>query len=312
MYVAAREGVALALLDDRGVLAVTGPDRQKFLHDVLSNDVSGRAAGQGSLAALMDVKGHVLALMRVLVTQDAVLLEMPKDRLARVESVLNHYKVAAPVRFAVRPTTVIGVVGPKAADAIAASGGSVPGPGAESNVAGRIAGQDVLVARASDLPARGFVVHVAEGGAAAVADALKASGAVILDKATLDVLRIEDGRPWYGPDVTEENLLHETGLVGDYHSPTKGCYVGQEVVARLEARGANVNKRLRGLRLGAAAAAGAPVLFDGREVGRITTAAASPRLGPIALAYVQRGQSESGTAVLVGGAPATVVPFPMD
>ena len=103
MYVAAREGAALALLDDRGVLAVTGPDRQKFLHNVLSNDVSGRAAGQGSLAALMDVKGHVLALMRVLVTQDAVLLEMPKDRLARVESVLNHYKVAAPVRFAVRP-----------------------------------------------------------------------------------------------------------------------------------------------------------------------------------------------------------------
>jgi folate-binding protein YgfZ len=311
-YAAAREGSAVALLGERGVLAVTGPDRQKFLHNVLSNDVSGRIPGRGALAALMDVKGHVLALMRVLVTQDAVLLEMPKDRLAPVESILNHYKVAAPVRFAVRPTAVIGIVGPKAADAIASAGGTVPETQAEAHVAARIANHEVLVARASDLPARGFVLHVAPDGAGAVVDALKAAGAAPLDAATLDILRIEDGRPWYGPDVTEENLLHETGLVGDYHSPTKGCYVGQEVVARLEARGANVNKRLRGLRLGAAADAGAPILSDGREVGRVTTAAASPRLGPIALGYVQRSQSEPGTAVLVGGAPATVVSLPMD
>jgi folate-binding protein YgfZ len=311
-YVAAREGAALARLDERGVLAATGPDRQKFLHNVLSNDVSGRVPGQGSLAALMDVKGHLVALMRVLVAKDAVLLEMPADRLSRVESVFNHYKVAAPVRFTVRPTTVIGVVGPKAADAIASAGGAVPEAQAESHVTGRIAGHEVLVARASDLPARGLVVHVAPEGAAAVVDALKAVGVAILDATTLDALRIEDGRPWYGPDVTEENLLHETGLVGEYHSPTKGCYVGQEVVARLEARGANVNKRLRGLRLGTAATAGAPVLSDGREVGRVTTAATSPRLGPIALAYVGRGHSEPGTVVEVGGAPATVVPLPMD
>jgi glycine cleavage system aminomethyltransferase T len=88
--------------------------------------------------------------------------------------------------------------------------------------------------------------------------------------------------------------------------------VGQEVIARLEARGGNVNKRLRGLSLGAPAEPGAPVRFDGKDIGRVTTTAVSPRLGPIALGYVHRNQSEPGTVVEVGGAPATVVaiPFP--
>lgn len=311
MREAAREGSALAFLDERGVLAATGPDRQKFLHKVLSNEVAGRSPGQGSLAALLNVKGHVLALMRVLVTKDAVLLEMPADRLDRVEQVLTHYKVAAPVRFAVRPTAVIGIVGPRAVDVIAAGGGPVPEASAEAHAAGRIGDRDVLVARATDLPAEGLVVHVSPEGAPAVMAALRHAGALLLDRAGLDVLRVEDGCPWYGPDVNEENLLHETGLVALYHSPAKGCYVGQEVMARLEARGGNVSKRLRGLRLGAPAAAGAIVVAEGRDAGRVTTAALSERLGPIALAYVHRGHDEPGTAVVVDGAPATVVALPM-
>jgi folate-binding protein YgfZ len=123
----------------------------------------------------------------------------------------------------------------------------------------------------------------------------------------LDVLRVEMLRPWYGSDVSEENLLHETGLVAECHSPAKGCYIGQEVVARLEARGGNVNKALRGLRLSAPASAGSAVTLEGREIGRVTTAAVSPRLGPIALAYVHRAHIAPGAGVEVGGAPATVV-----
>jgi tRNA-modifying protein YgfZ len=309
--VAGREGSALALLGERGVLAATGPDRQKFLHKVLSNEVAGLAPGGGSLAALMNVKGHVLALMRVLVTKDAVLLEMPADRLGPVEEILTYYRVAAPVRFAVRPTAVIGVLGEAAADAIGAAGGPVPEAASESHAAGRIGDRDVLVVRASDLPASGLVVHVSPEGAPAVTNALRAAGAELLDRAGLDALRVEDGRPWYGPDVTEENLLHETGLVAQYHSASKGCYVGQEVIARLEARGGNVNKRLKGLRLGTPAGAGASVLADGKDVGRVTTAAQSERFGPVALAYVHRGHDEAGTVVEVAGAPATVVGLPM-
>jgi folate-binding protein YgfZ len=111
--------------------------------------------------------------------------------------------------------------------------------------------------------------------------------------------------------VGEDNLLHETGLVGEYHSPSKGCYVGQEVIARLEARGANVNKVLRGLRLEAPVARGAAVLADGKDVGVVTTAAVSPRLGAIAMAFVHRSRAEAGTAVEVAGTPATVAALPL-
>jgi len=138
----------------------------------------------------------------------------------------------------------------------------------------------------------------------AVRAALGELGASAIGPDTLDALRVEDGVPWYGPDVTEASLLHETGLVARYHSPTKGCYVGQENIARLEARGGRVNKSLRGLRLTAPAAAGDAILFEGAEVGRVTTAAVSPRLGPIAMGYVHRSRADAGTRVEVGGAPA--------
>jgi folate-binding protein YgfZ len=123
----------------------------------------------------------------------------------------------------------------------------------------------------------------------------------------LDARRVEDLLPWYGWDITEDHLLHETGLLAELHSPTKGCYVGQEVVARLEARGANVNKALRRLRLSAPSEPGETVQGDGSDVGRVATVAISPRFGPLALAWIHRGHLAPGAPLEVGGHPATVV-----
>ncbi|HXB57468.1 MAG TPA: glycine cleavage T C-terminal barrel domain-containing protein [Vicinamibacteria bacterium] len=309
-YRAAREAAAWVDLAERGVLEVTGPQRQKFLQGMLSNDVLGRAPGTGCLAALLTVKGHIQALMRVLVTPEAVLLEMPQDRLSLVERTLEHYRVAAPVRFRARPTAVLGLLGPRAREALRDAGIEVPDLPPESHVSGQLGGLGVLVARASDLPS-GFVVHVAPDGAALVREAL-AHRAHRLEREALDALRVEGGCAWYGPDVTEENLLHEAGLVDSHHSFTKGCYIGQEVIARLDARGGNVNKKLRGLRLSAAVRAGTPILAAGKDVGRVTTAAVSPRFGPIALAYLHRDQATPGTTLDAAGATATVVALPME
>jgi len=311
-YAAARDSAALADLSDRGVLQASGPQRQKFLQAILSNDVLSREPGQGCRAALMTMKGHLLAFMRVLVQKDVVLMEMPADRLKAVEEALVFYRVAAPVRFAARPTTVLALMGPEARDILARAGCEVPELAPEAHVSGTVVGQPVLVARAGDLPAGGYVLHTTPEGAAPVSAALQAAGAVPIGRATVDVLRIEDGRPWFGPDVTEENLLHETGLVPELHSPTKGCYVGQEVIARLEARGGNVNKMMRGLRLSAPADAGSTVTSEGKDVGRITTAGISPRLGPIAMGYVHRSRFEPGTHVEVGRAAAAVVRLPFE
>lgn len=311
-YRAAREGSAVFDLAGRGILAVTGPQRIKFLHNIVSNDLQSRGPGQGTLAAVMDVKGRLLVLMRALVTEDAVLLEMPADRLDVIEPLLVHYKVAAPVRFARRPVAVVGLFGPAAAETLARAGAAVPVDAArESHVAAVIGGAPVRIVRASDFPARGWAIHTSPEQAAEVREALIAAGAVAMGEDTLDVLRVEDGRPWYGRDVTEDNLLHETGLVAEYHSPTKGCYVGQEVIARLEARGANVNKVLRGLRLAAPVESGAAVHAGGKDVGVVTTSGVSPRLGPIAMAFVHRSRAEAGTVVEVAGAPATVTILPI-
>jgi len=311
-YKAAREGSAVADISGRGILAVTGPQRLKFLHNIVSNDLQSRGPGQGTLAAVMDVKGRLLVLLRALVTEDAVLLEMPADRLDVIEPLLVHYKVAAPVRFARREVAVLGLFGPGAAETLARAGATVPTDAArESHFTAVIAGAPVRIIRASDLPAGGWAVQAAPEDTAAVREGLMASGAVAITEATLDVLRVEDGRPWYGREVTEENLLHETGLVAEYHSPSKGCYVGQEVIARLEARGANVNKMLRGLRLAAPAARGAVVRAEGKDVGVVTTAGVSPRLGPIAMAFVHRSRHEVGSTVEVDGQSAVVAALPL-
>ena len=309
-YREAQESAALFPLSDRGVLAAAGPDRQKFLQAMLSNEVIALAASQGNAAALMDVKGHVQALMRVLVLKDAVHLEMTRDRMAAVEATLNHYKVAAPVRFAAKPLAVLALVGPRAGAVLAAAGAETPVDGREAHLETTVAGVFVRLVRAADLPRGGFVLHVADEEATGVCDALLAAGATPLAPEALDALRVEAGRPWYGRDVTEANLLHETGLVAEVCSFSKGCYLGQEVVARLDARGGNVNKRLRGLRLSAPAVPGALLESEGKEVGRVTTAALSPRLGPIALAYVHRAHADAGALVGIGGAPATVHDLP--
>jgi folate-binding protein YgfZ len=305
-YEAALDGVALVDLAERGVLEASGPKRQSFLQGMLSNDVASLAAGRGCRAALLTVKGHVLALVRVLAQADVLWLEAGAAELVDVQRVLEHHRVGAPVRFRPRPVSVLAVLGLRAGDVLRAAGVEPPlEPEAHRGVT--LAGHDAVVARAGDLPGGGFVLHAPPEGAVACWDALRAAGARPAGRTALDARRVEDRRPWYGDDVSEDNLLHETGLVPELHSPTKGCYLGQETVARLEARGGNVNKALRQIRLSAPADPGETVVQGGQEVGRVTTAAASPRFGPIALAYVHRSAFAPGTGLEVGRAAATVV-----
>ncbi len=305
-YAAGREAAALVTLA-RGTLDVTGPKRQDFLHSMLSNEVKGLRPGEGRLAASMTAKGSLQALLRVLVDTNLVVLESGQDRLEPVLRTLEFHKVGAPVRFATRETAVLAMIGPRAGDVLVAAGAAPLPEEKEAHREARVGGTAVRLVRASDLPDGGFVLHAATEAAASVSDALVAAGAVQIGGEALDALRIEALCPWYGTDVTQNNLLHETGLLELYHSSTKGCYLGQEVIARLEGRGGHVNKALRGLRLGAPAAPGAAVMAAGKEIGWLTTSAVSPRLGPIALGYVHRSHFGAGTSVEVNGAPAHVV-----
>ncbi len=305
-YAALRGGAGLIDLSTRGVLEATGPVRLKFLQGMLTNDLAGRSPGQGCRAALLSARGAVRALVRALVDEDVVLLETDFDRVLPLQQGLEFHRVAAPVRFAPRAVAVLAVAGSEAEAALRRTGVQPPAE-AESHVAATVGGQPARVARAGDVPGGGFVLHASPEGARAVWDAVVQAGARPVGLDALDVRRVESLRPWWGDDVTEENLLHETGLVPECVSFHKGCYIGQEIVARVDARGGHVNKALRGLRLEAPLAPGAVLTVGGKSVGRVTTAAASPRLGPIALAYVHRDHFDAGTVVEADGTPATVV-----
>jgi tRNA-modifying protein YgfZ len=164
-------------------------------------------------------------------------------------------------------------------------------------------------------------IAVTEAGAdlftaAEAADTLRAAllgaGARAIGEEAAEVLRVERGIPRHGVDMGAENLPGEAGIVERAVSFTKGCYIGQEPVARMHHRG-RPNRRLRGLRLSAAVPAGDPVVSGGKEVGRLTSSATSPRLGPIGLAILRR-EIEAGDEVVVGAprVSATVVELPFD
>jgi folate-binding protein YgfZ len=305
-YAAGRERAALAPLA-RGTLDVTGPKRQDFLHSMLSNEVQGLGPGQGRRAASMTAKGSLQALLRVLVDKSVVVLETEQDRLEPVLRTLEFHKVGAPVRFALAGTGVLALFGPQAAAVLGRAGAEAVPAADEAHVSLELGGAPARLVRASDLPGAGFVVHAPLGALDAVAAALREAGAEPIGREALDALRVESLVPWYGSDVAEDNLLHETGLLQALHSSTKGCYVGQEVIARLEGRGGNVNKALRRLRLSAPVVASTPLTAEGKEVGWLTTVAVSPRHGPIALGYVHRSHFAPGSALDAAGARATVV-----
>jgi folate-binding protein YgfZ len=166
----------------------------------------------------------------------------------------------------------------------------------------------------SDTGEPGYDLYVERAQAGALAAALTAAGAVMLDEATVEALRIEAGVPLFHRDMDEETLPLEAGIEARAISFTKGCYVGQEVVIRVLHRGhGRVVKKLVGLTFDRepVPAPGAQIRSGDREAGEVTSSTMSPALQrPIALAYVHRDFLEPGTALTVDGANAIVTTLP--
>jgi folate-binding protein YgfZ len=306
-----RKGAAWICLDHLSLIRVGGPNRVKFLHNLLSNDIAGLVAGQSRLAALMNLKGQQVAWMRVMAEADALICELPKAVRNTVVDTFLHYKVGAPVRFEKPEATVFGLFGDKAVQTLAALGVDAPPTSIETFSSAAGFGGTMRISRGRDLPASGFTIHVDATASAATEEKLRGLLGEPLNNATLDTLRVEEGIPWHGFDVKEENLLHETGQLGIYHSPSKGCYLGQEVVARLEGRGGNVNKRLVGLKAAAPIPADHDIVAEKKVIGRVTSGGISPEFGPIAMGYVHRSHAEPGQHVRIGEVEAetTLLPF---
>jgi tRNA-modifying protein YgfZ len=292
------EGCGLVDRAGRGRLALTGTERREFLHGQITQDVEGLKPGDGAYAALLTHKGKMLSDMRVLDLGDELLLSCERAGLQELFNMIRRYKLGSDVDLHKRTLEMgeLSLIGPQAR---AVAGADALGPEEHGNARAQIGGHDVVLV-ATDLGVDVFCDAEATEG---VRGALRAAGAVEVSEAAAELVRIESGRPRYGVDLDDKVIPQEAGLNERAVSFTKGCYVGQETVARLYYRG-KPNRHLRGLRLSAPVEPGTPLRLGEKQVGQITSVAVSPAHGPIALALVRR-EAEPGSTLAAGDGDVT-------
>lgn len=315
-YRAMREGVGVIDRSMLGKVTVTGRDRQAFLQGMLTNDVKGLTAGKGTGAAFLDALGKVMVLLTVYALDDRLLIELPPSLTEKTLERLDHFLISEKVYFEAADSAfaVIAVQGPAAGDLLSRLAVAPLDLAPYEHVEVVIAGEPVRVIHRREGGVAGFHCWTAAAHGAALWAAI-ADVAVPVGMQALDTLRVEAGIPWYGRDVDETLIFPETRLE-QLVSFTKGCYIGQEVVARVKYRG-HINRGLSGLVLEGdrIPGAGARVVAAGKEIGRVTSAVRSYALDrPIALGYVRREHFEPGSPVEVddGGVVlrATVAALP--
>jgi folate-binding protein YgfZ len=328
-YDSAHAGAVWTDRSHEGRVEVGGADRLSWLQGLLSNDVASLASGQGCYATYLTPQGRMIADVRVLVREDVVWLDLPGPVKDTLLARLGMFVISEDVELRDLAPAVsrIAVHGPAAAPAIAAAlvrdqrhrgacAEALASLPAYAHLAQPWQGHDVLVAADRRLVMAGFDLYVTQPQQEALVQALQGAGVRPNDDATWHLLHVEAGQPRFGIDMDEDTIPLEADLESDAISFTKGCYVGQEIIVRMRDRGqGRVAKRL--MRLVAAvtdpgpspvfAAGAALVAADGREVGRVTSAAWSPRAGAtIGLGYVQRAHAEPGATLAARAGEALV------
>jgi folate-binding protein YgfZ len=316
-YTALRDGAALVEMPV-GRVMLRGTDRRAYLQGLLTNDIAALTPGTGCYAAMLTAQGRMITDMRVLELGDAVLLDVPAALAPGVRDHLDRFVFSEDVQVedVTAATGELGLYGPKAIEVLQAAGVAGAAAGALHEVTRvRAGGRDATLVRADTIGIAGFDVIGDRGSMNTVRDALIAAGAVAASNADVEAVRIESGRPWFGRDLDADTIPLEAGLEDRAISRSKGCYVGQEVIVRVQDRGhGRVARRLVGLTFDAASpvpSSAAVVRAAEREVGRVTSAVWSPALArPIALAFVHRDFIEPGTHVQADGAGAIVSSLP--
>jgi tRNA-modifying protein YgfZ len=312
------ERCGLVERSERGKLALSGADAVEFLNGQVTNELADLRPGEGRYAAFLTHKGKMLGDLRILAVGSSegpvaeLLLDTERATLQALFDMIRHYKLGYDVQLHKRTLEcgLLSLIGPGSIDV-------VPGtPTVEhAHVAAEIGDAPTrLIATAA-----GIDVLCEANALEQVRTALLDAGAAPVGEAAAEIVRVERGRPRYGVDIDDTTIPQEAGLNERAVSFTKGCYVGQETVARLHYKG-KPNRHLRGLRfapLGEAAPAtppgpGAELRLGERVVGRLGSVVESPRLGTIGLALVRR-EASPGDTLSAGASTAEVVelPFPV-
>lgn len=309
-YNAARNKAAVVRQPWMGLLKLTGPERQSWLQGMVTNEVEKLTSGQGCYAAHLNAQGKVVAQMIVLVAEDEVWLVVERAAAAKLTAVFDKLIIMEDVQVcdASDDYEVLGLMGP-AAEGILEQWCGQSFPDRTLYRHQRVGDGHVYLA---DL---GYEAIIPRDAAGEAVQRFTAAGAVQIDEDTWNVLRAEAGLPVYGVDIDETTTLPELGQRGISYD--KGCYIGQEVVARIKYIG-HVNRRFVGFICDGAAVpeARSVVQAQGKDVGYVTTGVFSPGLNrPIALGFVTRAAGEPGKEVVLvgtsGNIPAVVAAFPL-
>lgn len=299
-----REECGLVDRSDRIWIEVEGDDAAEYLQSQVTNDTEAIETGSGAYAALLDRKGHLQADMRILrLGERSFLLDTEEVAGAALLKHLSMYKIGRKVEVSETHRALFSLIGPGAVAVTGITQGAenrftlATIAGVECIVAGTLYGQDVICS---------------PDAAEAVRAQLESERAIPVSVAAAEIIRLERGRPRFGAEMTSANMPAEAGIVDRAISFTKGCYIGQEPVARLHYKG-RPNRHLRGLRPAGAVAAGDTVRLETKELGTIGSAALSPASGRIAMAILRK-EAEPGTTVTVetadGAVDAEVVDLP--
>jgi folate-binding protein YgfZ len=335
-YAALTERCGLVDRSERGKLALTGAGAIEFLGGQVTNELVGVRPGEGRYAAFLTHKGKMLGDLRILVAGDdpdahpsELLLDTERVALQALFDTIRRFKVGYDVELHKRTVerSLLSLIGPHTGevvaralelDSIARERSGSPEPEERENAPVVLPEHEHRHLRATlgRTPVRlirtdlGYDALFDSSAIEQVRRSLLQAGATEVSEAAGEIVRVESGRPRYGVDLDDTTIPQEAGLNERAVSFTKGCYVGQETVARLHYKG-KPNRRLRGLRLSARAEPGAELRLGERPVGRLGSSVLSPSLGPIGLALVRR-EAEPGTTIAVGeqGTSAVVADLP--
>ena len=283
-YAALRRGAAWLDVAARGRILARGRDRARLLHNITTGEVKKMAPGEGCYAFLLSPRGRIQADLLLFCFEDRFLMDVEPELREKAIQHIRRYIVADQVELedASARTTEIGLEGPGAAAVLAALGAPAP----ESDYS-HVAWKDGAIARASLTGQPGFRIFRPADAAGDLIRDLESAEATPASAEDARVVRIENGKPRYGEDIRDTSLPQETGQMHAV-SFTKGCYVGQEIVERIRARG-HVNRKLERIELaGADPPPPGTVIEIGGKQAEITSSAYSPDGGRVvALAYVR-------------------------
>jgi len=303
-YRALTEHAATGAVAARRAIRVAGRDRASYLHGLLTNDVQSLKPGEGCYAAWLTPQGRMITDLHVFETGHEILLDVPAEVVSATLERLDQSVFTEDVQLASQTLTPVSVHGPDAPAVIERVIGGLQALASwheYQHAPADVAGSAIRVARVSQLGVPGFHIYLDGGSDTSLRLAFERAGAVPAQPDAIAAARIEAGYPVFGIDMTEDTIPLEAGIEDRAISFTKGCYVGQEVIIRVLHRGhGRVARKLVALRIeGGVPSAGAQIRAGDRDAGVVTSAARSPRLGPVALGYVHRDFSTSGTQVQI-------------